>query len=234
MQKIKKNTFIGIVVARKGSKSIKNKNLFKVNRKPLIQYTFEEAVKSKLLSSVILSTDDNKIINLSKKFNIMNFGLRPKNLSTDKAKSIGAIIHILNKIKDNLPEFIVLLQPTSPLRKSHHIDVAIKKMIKLKKNYDSLVSLEKIEEPHPYKMKYINNGKVVPFIKDTSSEIARQLLPAAYKLNGAIYISKTKILLSKKTLLYRAAPYIMNCDEMVNIDTMSDIELFKQKLKKNG
>ena len=83
-------------------------------------------------------------------------------------------------------------------------------------------------------MKYINNGKVVPFIKDTSSEIARQLLPAAYKLNGAIYISKTKILLSKKTLLYRAAPYIMNCDEMVNIDTMSDIELFKQKLKKNG
>tara|TARA_B110000444_G_scaffold261004_1_gene310437 strand:- start:25861 stop:26565 length:705 start_codon:yes stop_codon:yes gene_type:complete len=234
MIKIKKNTFIAIVLARKGSKSIKNKNLFKVNRKPLIQYTFEEAVKSKLLSSVILSTDDNKIINLSKKFNIMNFGLRPKNLSSDKAKSIDAIIHTLSKIKDNLPEFIVLLQPTSPLRKSYHIDVAIKKMIKLKKNYDSLVSLEKIEEPHPYKMKFINNGKVVPFIKDTSSEIARQLLPAAYKLNGAIYISKTKILLSKKTLLYRAAPYVMNCDELVNIDTMSDIELFKQKLKKNG
>ena len=233
MQKIMKNTFIGIVLARKGSKSIKNKNLFKVNRKPLIQYTFEEAIKSKLLSNIILSTDDKKIINLSKKFNIMNYGLRPKNLSSDKAKSIDVIIHTLNKIKENIPEFIVLLQPTSPMRKAYHIDIAIKKMIRFKKNYDSLVSLTKIEEPHPYKMKYINTGKVIPFIKNTSSEIARQLLPTAYKLNGAIYISKTKTLLSKKTLLYKTAPYVMNCGEIVNIDTLSDIELFKQKLKNN-
>ena len=230
----KRNSFLGIIVARKGSKSIKNKNLFKIMGKPLIEYTLDEAVKSRLLSDLVISTDDTKILKIAKKYQIKHFGKRSKNLSNDTAKTIDVIIDVIKKLKKNIPEFIVLLQPTSPLRKKKHIDESIRQMMKFRNKFDSLVSITRIDEPHPHKIKKIINGKVISFINGTNSEIPRQKLPKAYKLNGLIYICKTKILLNKKTLLYNTLPYVSKDSNIVNIDTLDDIEIFKMKLKENG
>ena len=119
---------------------------------------------------------------------------------------------IINNYKKNFPEYILLLQPTSPLRTTYHIDKAIRLLERNKKKYDSLVSVVELDEPHPYKIKKIKNNSLVSFIKGKSSETSRQTLPQAYKLNGAIYLIKTKIFMRKKSFFLK--PYLILCRQI--------------------
>ena len=222
----KKKKIFGIITARKNSKGIKNKNVYKIKGKPLIEFTLTEAKKSKLLTKLILTTDDEKIIKLSNKFTLDKIIKRKKSLAKNNSSSIDVIIDVLKKIKKAEPDYIMLLQPTSPLRKAIDIDNAIKSIIKNKK-YHSLVSVVKVENFQLYKSHKIKKNFLVPLFPN-KVHLPRQKLENIYKSNGSIYISKTKTFLKKKTFFYKTFPYIMNSKSSLDIDTKEDIKLLKK------
>ena len=218
---------LGIIPARGGSKGIKNKNLKKIKGKTLIEYTISEAKKSKLINDIYVSTDSNKIINIAKK-NKINFIKRPKELSKDHSKTIDAIKHVTKFYKKKFnffPDYIIILQPTSPLRKSFHIDKALNKIFR-NKSSDSLVSCIKIKHNfNPESLMQINkNGNLV--FKKTL--LRRQDKKQYYARNGAaIYIIKYPIYL-KKIFGKNTIPYIMDTNSSLDIDDIDDLKYFRK------
>ena len=119
-----KKKILALIPARGGSKGIKNKNIKLFNGKPLIEWTIRSALNSKLIDKIVVSSDSNKILNISKKLGV-DVILRPKNISGDKASTESVIKHCIKYYK-NFYQTVVLLSPTSPLRKKNDIDKAIK------------------------------------------------------------------------------------------------------------
>jgi CMP-N-acetylneuraminic acid synthetase len=222
----KKKKIFGIITARKNSKGVKNKNIYKIKNKPLIEFTLAEAKKSKLLTKLILSTDDERIIKLSNKFALDKIIKRKKSLSTSNSSSIDVIIDVLKKIQETKPDYIMLLQPTSPLRKSSDIDNAIRSIVNNKK-FHSLVSVTKIENYDLYKSHKIKKDFLTPLFP-SKVHLPRQKLESLYKSNGSIYISKTETILKKKTFFYKTLPYIMSAKSSLDIDTIKDIKILKK------
>ena len=134
-----KNSFLGVIVARKGSKGIKNKNFLLVNKKKnkrVIDYTLLAAKQSKKLNSILLTSNDERILKRAKKYDLDMLVKRTLNLSKDKTKTVASVIDAVKRFTKKFykPEYIVLLQPTSPLRKTKHIDESINFFLKNKKN----------------------------------------------------------------------------------------------------
>lgn len=225
---LKKLKVLAIIPARKGSKGIPNKN-FKIikNNKRLIDYTIIEAKKSNYISKIALTSDDERIINHTKKYKLDFIIKRPKKYSTDQSKTISVVLDVLKKVKKFQADLILLLQPTSPLRKSSQIDKAIKTLLKNDKNYHSLVSVVKLEDPHPYKLKKIKDNYLVPFLKNKSSEVPRQSLEKVFKLNGSIYLIKTEIFREYKSFFIKTYPFVMNEKYSLNLDTMNDLKVLQ-------
>ena len=216
---------VAIIPARCGSKGFPNKNIAKIEDKTLIEWAIEVAKKSKYIEDIYISTDCKEYENIALEAGAKSNGLRPSYLATDTAKTSDVIIDLLSKI-DKEYNYIVLLQPTSPIRKPKDIDFMIENIGK----FDAMVTVSKIDEPHPYKMKVIENGKLKPFIKGSTSEIPRQILPEIYMLTGAIYLIKYKVFLEKESFLpENTKPYIPN-NWVINIDSIDDYLLLKAKL----
>ena len=129
---------LSIIPARGGSKGIPNKNLIKLNKKPLLFYTVSASKNSKLVNRTVVSTDSKKIMNFAKKLGV-EVVVRPKKLATDYAKVESVISHVLQRLEKNenyIPNTVVLLSNTSPLRTSQHLDKAFK--LFLTKDFNSV------------------------------------------------------------------------------------------------
>ena len=190
--KIKKKNYIGICVARSGSKGLKNKNLIKIKSKPCAWWTFSEAKKSKLLDRVVCSTDSKEIIKIAKKLKVDVPFIRPKHLSQDNSKIINVITHLLNfyKKKNFVFDYFVLLQCSSPLRKAIDIELAIKKFDSVKNNKNKiLVSVTKVSEKYNWILK--KNKKKFSFSSKNFNK-RRQKMNKLFLPNGAIFIASTK------------------------------------------
>ncbi len=217
---------LGIIPARKGSKSIPHKNRVLLNGKPLIQYTFDAAKKSRLLSRCILSTDDSVIARLAIKNKIEVPFVRPRNLSSDQSPMMDVVRHalqFLQKKEKYKPDAVMILQPTSPLRTAKHIDQAI--LLFKKTGADSIVSV--VEVPHqftPISLMKLVNGKLTPFLKKVPI-LRRQDKPKLFARNGpAVLIVRTSVVLKKSALFGRdCRPYLMNADESTDIDEPQDL-----------
>ena len=230
----KKKKILAIIPARSGSKKIKNKNIIKIKKKPLIYFTIVEAIKSKYIDEICLSTDSVKIQKISKSIGLKSFFIRPKILSTDTALTKDVVFHGLNQSEKFFKkkfDYIVLLQPTCPLRKSHHIDGAIVKIIK--NNQNSLISVCDVEGYHPNRMKIIKKKLLINYTGNKLEDMRpRQILPKVFIRNGAIYISKVNFLKKNKVLTdSKSVPYIMDQTESINIDGPIDLQLAKVLLK---
>jgi N-acylneuraminate cytidylyltransferase/CMP-N,N'-diacetyllegionaminic acid synthase len=190
---------LGIILARGGSKGIKDKNIVKFGNKPLIKWTFDTAKKSKKISRLILSTDSKKIASIAKKNKIEVPFLRPKKFAGDNSKSIDAIEHAINFFKKQKVyfDYIVLLEPTSPLRTTIDINKSIDLIIRNKA--DSLVSICKVDEINPSFLFKKKNKKLQPLEKKISNHLRRQDVEPIYFLEGTIYISKTDVLFKKRS-----------------------------------
>ena len=198
------NNILGLILARSGSKGIKQKNISKLCGKPLIAWTINSALKSKRLTDVILSTDSTTIAKIGKKFGADVPFIRPLKFSKDKSPSIDAIEHAIKWLrkKGKNYEFVVLLEPTSPLRDHNDIDLAINKVIKLKAQ--SLVSVSKAVALHPaYLYKKTKTEKIKPFKTYKKKYIRKQDIEPVYFMEGTIYISKVSTLLKKKTFCHK-------------------------------
>ncbi len=230
-----KNSFLGVIVARKGSKGIKNKNFLLINKKKnkrIIDYTIQAAKKSKKLNSILLTSNDERILKRAKKYNLDLIIKRSLNLSKDNTKSVDTVIDAVKKFTKKFykPEYIVLLQPTSPLRKTKHIDESINFFYKNKKKCNSLVSVSEYNGIHPFKLKKIVNNFIQPLIDNTDSEKPRQIMPKVYKLNGLIYIIKTDVLINRKTFFNRCIPFFIEKRFSLNLDNYEDLKELRKYL----
>ena len=223
----KKNIILAIITARKNSKGIKDKNIKKINNIPLIQYTFEAAKNAKLITDIIVSTDSYEIKKLSKKFGIDAPFKRPAILSTSKASSIDVVEHALNWYEKNKKikvDYIILLQPTSPLRSSSHIDQSITKILKNTSNH-SLISCYDASHIHPSIMYTYRNDKLIKYDK-TQSNKRRQDFDKIFIRNGAIYIVRKKFFEKKKKIICdNPILYEMKRNESINIDEVIDLNI---------
>lgn len=219
---------LGIITARGGSKGIPQKNLRKINKKPLIQYTIEIAKKSKI-NKLIVSTDDPKIAKFSKLLKIEVPFLRPKNISQDNTPTIDVIKHALKFLSNKnqyYPEIIVILQPTSPFRTVKMINDSINMLHRT--NSTSIVAVSNVVHP-PFTMFYYNSKYLKPFSKKFTKYNRRQMYPTLYYPNGSIYTLWTKTL-SKYDSLYgpRVKPLIIN--EKTNIDIDDNYDMFMSEM----
>ena len=219
---------LAIVPARCGSKGFLHKNIAKIGDKTLLELAVNVGLSCDVVDDVYISTDCVEYEQIALKAGAKSLGLRPEYLATDTAKSIDAIIDVLEKI-DVMYDYVILLQPTSPLRRPDDIKNMIQKIIE--NDSDASVSVVQLDEPHPYKLKSIDKeGYITPFIDGAISEIPRQLLPKVYALNGALYITKVSVILKDKTFLPKhTIPYIM--DKLINIDTEEDFIFMETMLK---
>mgnify|MGYP000929569142 FL=1 len=223
-----KNLFVALIPARGGSKGLKKKNLYPVNNKPLISWTIESAISSHSLEKIFVSSDDNSILEIASKEGVTCIE-RPANLAEDSSSMESVIMHSIEQIDKQGVEFkyLILLQPTSPLRDSNDIDLACKKFIQLKA--DSLISVTNIESSVLKTLVTDNDGFLRPAFDDKFPSMNRQQLPLAYKPNGAIYIIDKKLFLDNPTLFQKnTVMYEMKEDKSIDVDSVNDIHTIEK------
>ncbi|GCD11347.1 acylneuraminate cytidylyltransferase family protein [Clostridium tagluense] len=229
----KNKRFLAIIPARGGSKGIPNKNIMAICGKPLIAYTIEAGKKSKYIDEIIVSTDSDVIKVIAQQYGAVVPFLRPEELSSDSAKSIDVVIHAIDFYKNNniAFDYVILLQPTSPLRTFEHLDEAIEKIIESSRT--SLVSVCEAEE-NPILMRNIENDKLKEVISFEGTNLRRQDLPTFYIFNGALYINSTDMLVDEKKFVNEdTIPYVMDKESSVDIDTMLDARLVELLIKES-
>jgi CMP-N-acetylneuraminic acid synthetase len=222
---------IAIIPARGGSKGIPRKNVRLLNGKPLIAYSIEMALKSRHINRVIVSTEDQEIAEISKKYGAEVI-IRPKELARDDSPTIDVVFHILDFLEKEgyKPDVVVLLQPTSPLRNAEDIDNAVK--LFLSNNCDSVVSVCEVEHSPFWSFK-IENGYLKPIFEENYIKMRRQDLPNVYVPNGALYVSTPATLRKYKSFYCpKTIPYVMPLERSIDIDNEIDLMLAELILKK--
>lgn len=221
-----KSKIIAIIPARGGSTRIKNKNIKIFDKEPLIAWTIKAALQSKLIDDVYVTSENENILKISKKY-LAKIIKRPKKLSNNIIMPDEAIRHAYLKINKDY-DYIVTLQPTSPLRTTKDIDGAIKKIIKTKA--DSLISVFKT---HAFIWKKSDNY-YIPINYDFNKR-PRSQESESFQESGAIYITKPKILIKKKNRLGgKITAYCLNFWRSIDIDHIEDFyigEILKKNLK---
>ena len=236
--KSKRYKILGIIPARKNSKRVPNKNMQLINNKPLIHYTILQSLKSRNITDVVLSTDSKKILVYGKKFkNLHAPFLRPSKLARDKIETFPVIQHamfFMEKMKKVKYDYIILLQPTCPMRSFLDIDKAIDLLVK--KKGDTVISISDVGANHPLRMKKIlKNGQLANIFNNLNNENMQpiQKLKKFYIRNGAIYVSKRDVITKSNSIVGKKIfPYLMSQDKSINIDTRDDLFLARLKMKK--
>lgn len=224
-----KGNVLAIIPARGGSKGIPRKNIKELAGKPLIAWTIETALTSKSIDRVIVSTDDEEIAAVARRHNADVPFMRPRELAEDDTPTLPVIIHAAEWVEKNEGmeyEYIVILEPTSPLRTSQHITEA---MALLRENgTDSVVSIIPVPghyNPH-WQFTLDDKNTLRIFTGEEMKDIIprRQLLPTTYTRNGAIYAFKKNLLFSGAPSIYgnNVIGYRMEEEYSVDIDTLED------------
>jgi CMP-N,N'-diacetyllegionaminic acid synthase len=224
----KNKKILAVITARSGSKRLPNKNILDLMGKPLIAWTIEEALKTDLINKLIVSTDSEKIAEISKLFGAEVPFLRPPILSNDKADSISVLKHALKVYKSEY-DYILLLQPTSPLRTSEDIQNAI---LLLSNSYKAIVGVCETEHSPLWSNTLPEDLSMRNFICEDIKNKRSQDLPKHYRINGAIYLAEIKYFLDNNGFLGgRTKAYIMPQKRSIDIDTELDFEICKLLIK---
>ena len=216
-------TFLAIIPARGGSKRLPRKNILKLGSKPLISWSIEAAKKSKYIDDVVVSSDDDEILRVAKQSGARLIK-RPAKLASDTSSSFDAIAHALHCVEKRY-DYIILLQPTSPLRDFNHIDEAIELLDK--KDADAVVSVCEMSHSPLWSNTLDESLSMSEFLRDEVLNKRSQDLDTFYRLNGAIYICKTDKLLGAKSFFLKENiyAYIMDKKSSVDIDDEFDFKL---------
>lgn len=230
---------LGLIPARSGSKGLVWKNIRPLFGKPLIAWTIEAALKSKYLDKIIVSTDAPKIAKISKKFGAGVPFIRPKKLASDRAKSIDVILHALRFYQRDAQEFdyLILLEPTSPLREAVDIDKSIELLVNNTQGAVSIAGVSKVIAAHPAFDVMINDkGLLVPYERNFAKAGRRQDLSKLYFLEGSIYASQVNELFKRRTFFHkRTLGYIVPKWKSLEVDDFMDlvcIEAIMKNLRK--
>lgn len=210
---------LAIIPARGGSKGVPGKNIRVVGGKPLIAWTIAAAKQSEYIDRVILSSDDEAIIEQARLYECEIPFVREARLARDESTSMDVILDALDRCPGY--EWVVLLQPTSPLRSAHDIDQAIE--LCKRQNASACVSVS-LSQESPYWMFTLKDGSTLEPVLPLQGVTRRQDLPSVYSLNGAIYVAKTGWLRQHRSFLStETVAYVMPIQRSLDIDTESDL-----------
>jgi len=219
----KKIKAIAIIPARGGSKGLPGKNMMNLAGKPLIEWAIDSSLASRHIQHTVLSSDDEDILSFARCERLETIS-RPRDLAQDDSRTEPVMLHALQHMRFNAEgfDYVVLLQPTSPLRTALQIDRALEQVVR--HQAQGLIS---VVEPrhHPFKMFIEDQGYLKAAFDDDFPFMPRQALPTAYAANGAIYIIRTDLFLSSHALLQpQTIPFLMDETSSIDIDSIEDLK----------
>lgn len=226
---MREKKILGVVPARSGSKGLPGKNLLQIGGISLLGHAVKNAVASQRLSRVICSADHNALIEEAENYGAEVLFKRPAELATDTASSWSVVQHAVNWLEVHeswSPDFIVLLQPTTPFRKSAHIDAALDQMFAQHKQ--SCISIREVDYP-PHWMFYVHSdGTGERLFPDGATITRRQDAPVIWQPNGLIYVVSREMLFAAPVLPKEdSCFYQMPWELSINIDSAWQYELAK-------
>ncbi len=218
---------LGIITARGGSKGVTRKNIRQVAGKSLISWTIEAGKKSSKIKRLIVSTEDKEIAQACRDRGVEVPFLRPNELAMDDSPHIDVLVHAIEwlmKKENYYPDYVLLLQPTSPLRTADDIDAAI--TLSIEQNADSVISVSEAQT-HPYLLKKVNkDGVLIDFVKRPKGYLPRQSFSSVYAVNGAIFLARRDVILQRRDwYTERTYSYHMPIERSLDIDTPWDMYL---------
>ena len=230
----KNKTFLAIIPARGGSKRLPRKNVLDLNGKPLIAWSIEAGRKSKYVDEVMVTTDDDEIINVSRKFGATVPFVRPEKLADDFATRPEVIKHTIEYYKSHLKkefDYLIFLQPTSPLRDEKDVDSAIEFIFE--KNTDAVVSVCEVEHPVHWSGILPQDKNMSNFLSNVAVQSRSQDFDKYYRLNGAIYICDIAKFLEEGCIFLKENifAYEMAQEKSVDIDTLMDFRIAEVMMK---
>lgn len=214
---------LGLIPARGGSKGVPGKNVRPLVGRSLIERAFESARASGVLDRIVLSSDDHSAVAEARRIGLEVPFMRPAELARDESPMIDVAVHALKTLagSDYLPDAIVLLQPTSPLRTAEQIRHAIG----LLADNDAVCTVVPVPQdlcPH-YLMKIGENGYLDYFMPDGPRYTRRQDVPRAYRREGTLFVTRSSVILEQRSFYgSRCVPYVLRPDETLNIDTLEE------------
>lgn len=225
---------LALIPARGGSKGVPRKNIRPVAGKPLLAYSIETALAVvEILHRVIVSTDDEEIATVARQFGAEVPFIRPSDLAGDRIAMIPVIQHAIHFVEqqDGIHlDWVLLLQPTAPLRTSDDLRAAVG--LAQAGGCDSVISVVPVFAHHPILMKRIENERLMPYCIEEREGTRRQdYQPPAYMRNGAIYLSRRDTLMSGSIWGEVIRPYIMPEERSVNVDSEMDLRLLELMLQ---
>ncbi len=220
---------LAIVPARGGSKGIPRKNIYPLCDRPLIYYTIKAIQKSEMITRAIISTDSKEILNIATGYGLEAPFVRPAELAQDDTPALPVVRHAIEWLAETenyRADYIILLQPTSPLRTENHIDEALTKLIR--SGADSVISV--VEIPHnftPGSIMKLEGEHLSPYLPMDESCNLRQLKPVFYARNGAAIYAFTYSCLMDKHSIYgeKILPYLMGKECSIDVDDLFDLKL---------
>jgi CMP-N,N'-diacetyllegionaminic acid synthase len=220
---IKGKSVLALIPARGGSKGLPGKNIRPAGGRPLIAWTIEAARASRYIDRTVLSSDDPSIAAIASQFGCEVPFMRPDELATDKADSMGVVRHALASLPDRY-DHLVLLQPTSPLRIAADIDAAFD--LYIESGASTCVSVCEPDK-HPYWMVTMAADRTMrQLFPPEQIPTRRQDAPPVFALNGAIYIAPTDYLAAGGDFITAGTiGYVMPKDRSFDIDTELDLRL---------
>lgn len=225
---------VAVIPARSGSKGIPNKNLVNIGGKPLISWSIEAAMDSETIDKIIVTSDGDEILSISAKYDQVTLVNRPSELAQDNTPTAPVVMHALEElgIDENSFDFLVLLQPTSPLRTGKDIDSAFHSLT----NSDASALISVVEpEHHPLKcFKTDAHGYLEGLVNNEYPFMPRQELPQVFQPNGAIYMIKiTEFIKLQSFFTNKTKAYPMSAASSIDVDTYEDIKKIENQLKTN-
>ena len=215
-----------IIPARSGSKRLKNKNIYNFCGHPLLSWTIKTAKKSSFIDDVFVSTDDENLANIAHKYGANTPFIRPKYLSGDKVNTVDVINHAIKNLSIGNSDFIILLQPTSPLRNSIDINKSIE-ILTENRYLNNVVSVSEIDHPIEWSNTLPSNKSLKNFIKKENLGKRSQDFPKRYIINGAIYIIRVEDFINKQSFILEenSYAYVMPKSRSIDIDDINDLKL---------
>ena len=218
-------SILAITLARGGSKRVPRKNIADINGKPLLQYTTDEVKRSKYIDNYIVSTDDVDIENICKKLDVTYFQRKEANDTQTSAEALWEVQRVMDKY-----DYIIDVMCTNPLKTVEDIDGVIEKLDET--GADSVVSVARIWDNHPSRVKYIEGDRLIDFYPEIPESRRQDLTPPAYVRNGSIYaMTFEQLKIKQERLGQDTRPYIMPEERTINIDEPIDLELARIMLK---
>ena len=231
---IKEKNLLALVPARGGSKRLKRKNILPFSGEPLIAWTIKAGLESTFVDRLIVSTEDPEIAKVSIKYGADVPFTRSVELAADATETIDVVFDVLKTLENvgERFEYLLLLQPTSPLRTADHINEAIELL--LAKKADSVIGVCEVDHPVEWTATIPDDLSMNGFVSDAPKTTRSQNYLTRYRINGAIYLVRISRLFSEGSLFLKSGAYAYKMDRLhsIDIDTHEDFVFAEFLMKK--